>query len=371
MNKTRDRLAGLSAAEKRALLADLVRKKAARPSIFPASFAQQRLWFLDQLEPNSPFYNIAAGVRLVGRLDAGLLERGLGEIVRRHEALRTTFAAGPEGPVQVVAPTLELPLEIINLSSLPKSERETETRRRAGVEARRPFDLARGPLVRSVLLVLSESENVFLLTLHHSVGDGWSMGVLIRELAALYAAFRAGRSSPLPELPVQYADYAVWQRNWLQGENLHKQLAYWKQRWPAWPRWNCLPTGRAAVGPRYEGAHFSFEISHDLAEAVRTLSRRQGVTLFMTLLAAFQVLLHRHTGQDDIAVGSPIAGRNRKEIEGLIGFFVNTLVLRPTCPAIPPSANSWPGCARRAWGPTPIPISPSRSWSRNCILSAA
>jgi amino acid adenylation domain-containing protein len=303
-----------------------------RPASFPLSFAQQRLWFLHQLQPSSPAYNIPAAVRLSGPLDVEALRRAVREIVRRHEDLRTTFAITASGdvagPVQVVVPAPELPLHLEDLSELPPAGREAEVLRRARAEAQRPFDLVRGPLLRMTLLRLGEFDHAALLVLHHIVGDGWSLGVLMRELAILYQAYREGGSSPLPGLPVQYADFAVWQRQRLRGEVLDAQVAYWKERLASVPPLD-FPTDRPRPAiPNWDGAEVSFTLPQPLAEALRGLARREGATLFMTLLAAFQALLQRCTGQDDFAVGSPVAGRNRKEIEGLIGFFVNTLVLR-------------------------------------------
>ncbi len=297
--------------------------------VFPVSFAQQRLWFLDQFEPGSPFYNVPTAVRLSGRLDVVALERTLNEIVRRHESLRTTFTALDGEPMQVISPSLTLPLPIVDLRHLPEAEREAEAMRLAQEEAKRPFDLSRGPLLRTTLLWLDEEEYLFLLTMHHIICDGWSIGVFIGELTALYTAFSAGKPSPLPELPIQYADFAVWQREWLQGEVLEEQLAYWKQQLGDDPGILELPTDRPRP-PIYtnNGAVLSRKLSKELADALQALSREEGVTLFMTLLAAFQTLLHRYTGQEKISVGTPIANRNRAEIEGIIGFFVNTLVLR-------------------------------------------
>ncbi|RMF31802.1 MAG: amino acid adenylation domain-containing protein, partial [Chloroflexi bacterium] len=297
--------------------------------VFPVSFAQQRLWFLDQFEPGSPFYNVPTAVRLSGRLDVVALERTLNEIVRRHESLRTTFTALDGEPMQVISPSLTLPLPIVDLRHLPEAEREAEAMRLAQEEARRPFDLSRGPLLRTTLLWLDEEEYLILLTMHHIICDGWSIGVFIGELTTLYTAFTSGQPSPLPELPIQYADFAVWQREWLQGEVLEEQLAYWKQQLGDDPGILELPTDRPRP-PIYtnNGAVLSRKLSKRLADALQALSREEGVTLFMTLLAAFQTLLHRYTGQEKISVGTPIANRNRAEIEGLIGFFVNTLVLR-------------------------------------------
>jgi len=297
--------------------------------VFPASFAQQRLWFLDQFEPGSPYYNIPSAVRLTGKLDVVALERTLNEIVRRHESLRTTFATMDGEPVQVISPSLTLPLPVVDLRDLPPAERESEAMRLAMEEARRPFNLSQGPLLRTTLLRLDEEEYMMLLTMHHIVSDGWSMGVLIGEIATIYAAFSAGKPSPLPELPIQYADFALWQREWLQGEVLETQLNYWKQQLGDDLDVLELPTDhpRPAVYTN-NGATQSLKLPKRLADALKALSREEDATLFMTLLAAFQTLLHRYTGQSSISVGTPIANRNRAEIEGLIGFFVNTLVLR-------------------------------------------
>ncbi|MEW5858866.1 MAG: amino acid adenylation domain-containing protein, partial [Cyanobacteriota bacterium] len=295
--------------------------------VFPASFAQQRLWFLDQLFPGNTFYNVATALRLKGSLNALALEETFNEIVRRHEALRTTFRMLDGQPFQVIAPSLTIPLPLIDLRHLPAPEREAETRRIATEERSRPFDLSQDSLLRVMLLQLDSSEHVLLLNLHHIICDGWSIGVLIRELGTLYASANNTRS-PLPELPIQYADFADWQREWLQGEVLETQLAYWKQQLDNIPSLN-LPTDKPRPAtPTYRGATQFLELPKSLSEELEALSQRQGVTVFMTLLAAFQTLLYRYTQQSDIVVGSPIANRNRREIEGLIGFFVNSLVLR-------------------------------------------
>ncbi|MFE1748578.1 amino acid adenylation domain-containing protein [Coleofasciculus sp. H7-2] len=295
--------------------------------VFPASFAQQRLWFLDQLFPGNTFYNVATALRLTGSLNASALEETFNEIVRRHEALRTTFRMLNGQPVQVIAPSLTIPLPLVDLQNLSATQQQAETRRIATEERSRPFDLSQEPLLRVMLLQLDSSEHVLLLNLHHIICDGWSIGVLIRELGTLYAAANNTRS-PLPELPIQYADFADWQRQWLQGEVLETQLAYWKQQLDNIPSLN-LPTDKPRPAtPTYRGATQFLELSKSLNEELEALSQRQGVTLFMTLLATFQTLLYRYTQQSDIVVGSPIANRNRREIEGLIGFFVNSLVLR-------------------------------------------
>ncbi|HEX8191018.1 MAG TPA: non-ribosomal peptide synthase/polyketide synthase [Pyrinomonadaceae bacterium] len=294
----------------------------------PLSFAQQRLWFLDKLEPGNPFYNVAGSVRLTGRLDVEALERSLGEVVRRHEALRTVFTEEGGQPRQFVAPHAPLRLVRVDLSHLAEDEREAEARRLADVEARTPFDLTSGLLLRAALLRLGETEHALLLTMHHIASDDWSAGVLIREIAALYEAYGGGRPSPLPELSLQYADYAVWQREWLSGETLGKQLDYWRARLEGVPALH-LPTDRPR--PRvntHRGTRRHFVVPRATADALKALGRQEGATPFMVLLAAFKVLLWRYSSQADIAVGSAIANRTRSEVEPLIGFFVNTLVLR-------------------------------------------
>ncbi|HEU4561131.1 MAG TPA: amino acid adenylation domain-containing protein, partial [Longimicrobium sp.] len=300
-----------------------------RTGALPLSFAQERLWFIDRLEPGSAVYNIPVARRLEGALDRAALERSLGEIVRRHEALRTVFAEADGSPVQVIAPFGGFALPVEDLSGLGEADREAAARRRAGEEMQRPFDLAAGPLFRAALLRLGAEDHVLLLSMHHIVSDGWSMGVLFRELSALYEAYREGRESPLPKLGVQYADHAVWQRDQLDGEALDRQLAYWRARLAGAPELLELPTDRPRPAVQtYRGAHERIELPGDLLERLRALARSEGATLYMVGLGAFQVLLSKYSGSDDIVVGSPVAGRTRKEVEGLIGFFVNTLVLR-------------------------------------------
>ncbi|HET7462017.1 MAG TPA: amino acid adenylation domain-containing protein, partial [Longimicrobium sp.] len=297
-------------------------------SPLPLSFAQQRLWFIDRLEPGSSTYNLPLAVRTRVRLDAGALERALAEVVRRHEALRTVFATVDGEPVQVIGPAA-FRLDHLDLSPLAAAEREGAVQRIAADEAARPFDLAAGPVIRGTLLRLADDDHVLLLTLHHVTGDAWSTGVLEREVSTLYAAYAAGGESPLAELPVQYADYAAWQRAWMQGEVLDAQLAYWRGRLAGAPPLLELPLDRPrppAQDPR--GASVPIALPAGVGDALRALSRREGTTLYMTLLAAFQLLLGRFADTDDVTVGSPIAGRTRLETEGLIGFFVNTLVLR-------------------------------------------
>jgi amino acid adenylation domain-containing protein len=296
--------------------------------VFPLSFAQQRLWFIDRMEPGNPFYNVPATLRLEGRLDVDALARALGEIVRRHETLRTVFDVEDGEPVQLVLPWRPVPLPVHDLAALGEAERTAEVERLAAAQARRPFDLETGPLFRAELLRLGQEDHVLLLCMHHVVSDGWSIGVLLRELSALQRAFARGEESPLAELPIQYADFAIWQRERLSGERLEAQLAYWREQLRDPPTLE-LPTDRPRPPlPSYRGATVDLAVPATTAGALRELARAEGGTLFMPLLAAFQVLLGRYAGQEDVVAGTPIANRNRGEIEGLIGFFVNALALR-------------------------------------------
>ncbi|HKG15723.1 MAG TPA: amino acid adenylation domain-containing protein [Pyrinomonadaceae bacterium] len=296
----------------------------------PLSFAQRRLWFIQQMEPESTAYNVPAAVRLTGCLNVEALESTLTEVVRRHEVLRTHFAVGEDGePVQVVSEPSAVMLDLVDLGALDEQEREAEVQRLAREEAELPFDLSTGPLLRARLLRLSEEEHVVLLTMHHIVSDGWSVGVLIKEVAALYEAYGVGGESPLEELSIQYADFAVWQREYLKGEALERQLSYWRKRLSGSLPVLELPTDKPRPPLQtYRGAFMSVPLPEELGGHLKSLSRREGCTLFMTLLAAFQTLLHRYTGQEDIVVGSAVANRNRGEIEPLIGFFINMLALR-------------------------------------------
>lgn len=294
----------------------------------PLSFTQQRFWFLDQLEPDLPLYHEWTAVRLRGPLNLAVLEQSINAIVRRHEALRTTFAVQDGEPVQIIAPVLTVPLPVINLQPLPAAARWDEAKRLAKTETQRPFDLAHGPLFRVLLFQIDEQESVLLLTFHHIVIDAWSATVFYRELGALYTAFLQQQPTPLTELPVQYADFAVWQQQWLQSPTFNTQLAYWRKQLADLPPLQ-LPIDRPRPPKQtYRGAQQSISLPAALVESLNALSQQAGASLFMTLLAAFQTMLHRYTGQDDIVVGSPIANRNRPEIEGLIGCFTNTLVLR-------------------------------------------
>jgi amino acid adenylation domain-containing protein len=305
------------------------RRSDATPNPPPLSFAQQRLWFLDQLEPGNTAYHLPTSVRLRGPLDTGALERTFIEIIRRHEVLRTTFSVVEGEPVQLISEDLPKELPVLSLVDLPTEERETEMRRLAAEESRRPFDLSKGPLLRMSLLKLGEEDYALLLTMHHIISDGWSIGVLIREVATLYEAFAKGSRSPLPELSIQYADFACWQREWLRAEELERQLSYWREQLTGAPPVLEMPTDRTRPpAPSHLGARCSIALTKSLSDALRELCQSEGVTPFMLLLATFQTLLSRYTGQEDISVGSPIAGRTRAEIEPLIGFFINTLVLR-------------------------------------------
>ncbi|MDQ6605514.1 MAG: amino acid adenylation domain-containing protein [Actinomycetota bacterium] len=293
----------------------------------PASFAQQRLWFLDRLEPNSATYNVPMAQRLRGHLDVGALESALNQLVERHESLRTGFVLRDGSPEQLISPPRPLALPITDLGGRP--EAEAEVQRLLQEEARRPFDLSGDRLIRVALFRLAEQDHVFTLTIHHIVADAWSMGVLNRELTALYNALREGRDAQLPELAIQYGDFAVWQQDWLQAGGLDSQLGYWKQQLAGAPPLLELPTDRPRPAEQsFRGATLRTALPGPLSERLRELSERAGATMFMTLLTAFMTLLGRYSGRSDILVASPVANRNRSELEGIVGLFVNTLVLR-------------------------------------------
>jgi amino acid adenylation domain-containing protein len=317
-----------SLAEKRRLLAELLQQKAQQSITVPLSFAQQRLWFLDQLEPGCAAYNIAFQICLTGTLQVKALMRALNEIVHRQEALRTAFHTVNGEAVQVIVPSLTLTVPFIDLQELSVSQQEAEVTRLATADAQHPFDLTHAPLLRVTLIQLSASEYVLLLTMHHIISDGWSMRVLFQELTALYGAFSTGHSSPLSPLAIQYSDFSVWQHQQLQGEILEQQLSYWRSQLQGSLPVLQLPIASSHSAEPGKGATHYFTLNADLTQALKALSQQENVTLFMVLLAAFKVLLYRYSGQSDILIGSPIANRNRAEIEGLIGFFANTLVLR-------------------------------------------
>ncbi|MEH2355880.1 amino acid adenylation domain-containing protein [Nostoc sp.] len=308
---------------------DLPPIKTERPQNLPLSFAQERLWLLNQLEPDSPFYNEQIALKLHGQLNVVALEQSLNKIIERHEALRTNFRTFDEQPVQVIADSLTLSVPVVDLTHLPESEREIACQQLATTEAAQLFDLASSPLIRACVVKLTEVEYALLLTVHHILVDGWSTGILMRELATIYSALCNNLSPELPELPIQYADFAIWQRQWLQKEVLQTQLDYWKQLLKNAPTLLELPTDRPRPAiQNYRGAVQYVELSNELSQAIANFSRQEGATLFMTLFTAYVTLLYRYTGSDDIVVGTPIANRDRLELEGLIGFFVNTLVLR-------------------------------------------
>ncbi len=301
------------------------------PGPIPLSFAQQRLWFLDQLIPNSPVYNLSSALMLVGSLNLIAFRQSVNEIVQRHEILRTTFPTLDGKPSQIVTQFLSLYMPIADLSVLSEAEREATAWRLVREEARQPFDLAQGPLIRIALLRLSEDRHIFLLILHHTICDGWSLGIFLKELGTIYEASLRGMPSPLPELPIQYADFAVWQRERLPEEVLQTHLTYWKQQFDGASTVLHLPTDRPRPPVQtHRGDSLRFTLSQALSQALKVLSQREQVTLFTTLLAAFKALLYRYSKQEDIIVGTPIANRQRVELENLIGFFANTLVLRTT-----------------------------------------
>ncbi|EPX59029.1 Long-chain-fatty-acid--CoA ligase [Cystobacter fuscus DSM 2262] len=300
-----------------------------RSQPIPVSYAQRRLWFMDRLEPNSAAYNMPFALRLEGALDTEILRRSFELIVHRHEVLRTTFEQRDGEPFQRIHAPMRWSMPVIDLSGRPAHTRDTEARRLEQEEASRPFELERGPLLRTTLVKCSDAEHLLLVTMHHIISDGWSTGVMMSEFATNYEGLRRGGPPTLPELPIQYADHALWQRQMLSGPLLEEQLAYWRKQLADMPPALRLPLDRPRPAkPSHKGAEHVVWIPLEIATGLRELAHREGATLFMVLLAAFQLLLSRLTGQEDIAVGTPIAGRMRRELEGLIGFFVNTLVLR-------------------------------------------
>ena len=340
MSSFAERIAGLSP-KRQELLARLLKQEQLdvsktvigpreRGSInIPLSFAQERLWVMDQLEPNRPIYNVPDTLYFKGPFDRDTLQRCLSEVVRRHEILRTTFQMIDGQPVQVIGPPQPVTLDVIDLSQLTDKERDAKAQQLVNEESQKPFDLSRGPLLRVQVVRLAEEEHLLLTTMHHIISDGWSLGVMGRELSTLYKAYKSGQSSPLPELPIQYADFALWQREWLQGEVLEKQLDYWREQLSGELPELELPFDRPRPARQtYRGAVVGLDLSAEVSQQLKEIGRERGATLFMMLLAVFNVLLWRYSGQDDLLVGTPIANRNRAETENLIGFFVNTLVLR-------------------------------------------
>ncbi|HTS21513.1 MAG TPA: amino acid adenylation domain-containing protein [Casimicrobiaceae bacterium] len=347
----------------------------------PASFSQRRLWLLDRMLPNRSVYNLRSVRRLAGELEVDALRRALNEIVRRHEALRTRFVVVDGEPWQEIVPEVTLAVDVEDLREIPAAEREDEARRRVAAEAHADFDLEHGPLFRARLLRLGPSEHWLLIAMHHIVSDAWSSAVLAREVSGLYAAFHAGEPSPLPALEIQYADFAVWQREWLQGETLERQLEYWRSALADPPLLD-LPTDypRPAI-PSHRGGRVPFEVDSALTLSLKALARQERATLFMVLLASFQVLLCRYSGQEDVVVGSPIAGRRRHDVAGLIGFFVNTLVLRGDLSGDPPLRAYLARvreCALAAYSHQDLPfeklveeLAPKRDSSRNPLFQVA
>lgn len=336
MNDISARIAALSPEKRQLLLRSLNNKKTSEsPQItkshrgidrFPLSFAQQRLWFLDQLQPGNPAFNIFLPMRLTGQLNLEALKRSFNEVINRHEALRTIFTLVNGEPFQVIIPNLELNIPVIDLQQSPA--REAEILRLTHQAAQLPFNLGQAPLLRVTLLRLATTEHVLLLAMHHIIADGWSIGVLARELNILYKSFCQNQPSPLPNLPIQYVDFAIWQRQWLQGEYLAAQIRYWQRQLANIPVLQ-LPTDypRPTV-QTFRGARQAFLLPKPTLEKLKAINPHKGITLFMILLAAFQTLLYWYTGQEDIAIGTDIANRNQPETKDLIGFFANQLVLR-------------------------------------------
>src|SRR5215213_2403037 len=303
------------------------RRKESGPA--PLSFAQQRLWFFDQFEPGNPAYNVVSTVLLQGKLNTLAFERSFSEVIRRHEALRTTFDVRDGEAVQIIAPPKPLHLQVVDITHYAEAERDAMVQNLIHEQTQASFDLKRGPLLRITLVRLREDEHVLLLAMHHIVTDGWSVGVFVGEVVALYEGYTAGREVDLPTLPIQYADFATWQRQWLKGDVLDEQFAYWRQQLGGTLPILELPTDRRRPALQtYNGTSLSFSLSPVVSQSLKGLCKQEGVTLFMMLLAVFKVLLYRYTGQEDLIVGSPIANRHRRELESLIGFFVNTLAMR-------------------------------------------
>jgi hypothetical protein len=340
MTETASRIANLPQAKLALLLEQLRRKtrdgseiralpRTGEGDYFPLSYAQQRLWLMSQANPGSPLLNIPAAWRLEGQLDQQALRAAFTEVCRRHESMRTTFAIRDHEPVQTITPPAQVALPVIDLITLPEPEQEIEVKRIGLESLRSPFNLERGPLMRVCLLRLAEDVHELLMTMHHIITDGWSFSILLRELSVLYDAYKRDEASPLPELEVQYADYAVWERERLQGKKFELQLSYWKEQLSS----SLAPLNLSGKSAResersYRGAGRLMILSPELTQKIRAFNKHQGVTLYISMLAVFQALLSRYTGRDSIGVGSPLAGRRCRQTEPLIGFFINTLVLQ-------------------------------------------
>jgi len=329
MNTTFNEISQLNPAEKREILAQILEKQAIKPQYFPLSFAQQRLWFVEQIQPGNSSYNILLAIRLQGALNLTYLEKSFQEIISRHEILRTSFIAVKGEPQQVIYPDLPLKLTILDIQELPIAAQEQEIKNLVFQESQQPFDLTQIPLLRVKILQLNLQEFVLVLTMHHIITDAWSIEIFVKELITLYQGFSNQQPANLPELPIQYADFAVWQRKHLTGKVLETHLNYWQQQLA-----NNLPELKLPTDyprpeiPTYQGAKKTLVISQDFTEKIKKVSLELGSTIFMTLLAAFEILLHYYSHQEEIVVGIDVANRNRAETERLIGFFVNQLVLR-------------------------------------------
>ncbi|MGH9827120.1 MAG: condensation domain-containing protein, partial [Blastocatellia bacterium] len=327
MSNYSENLASLSS-EKRRLLEMLLSDRGREGSAFPLSYEQQRLWFLEQMEPGSATYNIGVVVRVSGRLDVESLRKSVNEVIRRHETLRTRFATIEGQGMQVVGEAWEIEMEEEEIEGR-ESEREGEARKRAIEECSKGFNIEEGPLLRMRLMRIGEEERIVVMVMHHIISDGWSSKILVEEIGRLYEGYRRGEGAQLEELRIQYGDYAVWQREWLKGELLEKEIAYWKRQLEGASE--VLELSKDRERPEslsHRGGTEAFSVEEEVYVGLKELSQRAGVTLFITLLAAFDLFLSRHSGQEDIIVGSPVANRGRSDIEGLIGFFTNMLVLR-------------------------------------------
>ena len=308
-----------------------IQRQANRESA-PLSYNQQGLWVLNQLMPGTSLYHTPTAARLTGRLDCNALQSALNAVVARHDALRTSFTTIDGTPEQLVAADVSIEMPLVDLGDWPESDREAEALRLLQKEARRPFDLSEGPLIRSILVRLAAGEHVLLVTMHHIVTDGWSIGIFHRELSTLYSAFAKAEASPLADLPIQYPDYACWQRQWFDGAECESQLGYWKKQFRTRPPVLELPTDHVRPNAQayraFRGAQHTISLPERLTHNLKLLCQQQGVTLFMALLAAYKILLHRYTAEEDIVVGTPIAGRQLPQTESLIGLFINTLAMR-------------------------------------------